>query len=321
MKDSYGREIDYIRISLTESCNLKCIYCLPESFKCQDVNKNGVLTKENIFDIVEIAQKLNIKKVRLTGGEPLLRDDIVEIIKGIKEIGIEKIYITTNGILLFEKLEMLKKAGLTGINISLDSLDQEQFKSITRGGDLGRVLNGLKKALDYNIEVKVNSVIIKGINENAIENLVKLTEKNRIDIRFIELMPIGEGKKFIGASNKAIYRFLENKFEFESGYREVSGVTVYHKLKDFKGRIGFISPINSCFCESCNKIRITSDGIVKRCLNIKGTFNIKECLDKKIEKEKIEKLLKKEIFNKPEHHLFGKENQDEELKNMNKIGG
>lgn len=319
MKDSLGREIDYLRISLTESCNLRCIYCMPEGVAPKVCGET--LTKENIFDIVEVAVELNIKKIRLTGGEPLLRQDIVEIIQGIKDRGIEKIYITTNGILLSEKIEKLKKAGLKGVNISLDTLDREQFNYITRGGDLERVLQGIEKALNLNLEVKINSVIMKDINENAIEELAKLTLNSQLDVRFIELMPIGQGKKFTGISNNEIYDRLEKTFEFDRNYKEIKGVSTYYKLKDSKGNIGFISPINSCFCETCNKIRLTSDGVIKRCLNSKGNTNIKESLDKNIEKEKIKEILEQEIFKKPEKHLFGKENKDEELKNMNAIGG
>ncbi|WP_294707985.1 GTP 3',8-cyclase MoaA [uncultured Fusobacterium sp.] len=319
MKDSLGREIDYLRISLTESCNLRCIYCMPEGVAPKVCGET--LTKENIFDIVEVAVELNIKKIRLTGGEPLLRQDIVEIIQGIKDRGIEKIYITTNGILLSEKIEKLKKAGLKGVNISLDTLDREQFNYITRGGDLERVLQGIEKALNLNLEVKINSVIMKDINENAIEELAKLTLNSQLDVRFIELMPIGQGKKFTGISNNDIYDRLEKIFEFDRNYKEIKGVSTYYKLKNSKGNIGFISPINSCFCETCNKIRLTSDGVIKRCLNSKGNTNIKEYLDKNVEKEEIKEILEQEIFKKPERHLFGKDNKDEELKNMNAIGG
>jgi cyclic pyranopterin phosphate synthase len=319
MKDSLGREIDYLRISLIESCNLRCIYCMPEGVAPKVCGET--LTKENIFDIVEVAVELNIKKIRLTGGEPLLRQDIVEIIQGIKDRGIEKIYITTNGILLSEKIEKLKKAGLKGVNISLDTLDREQFNYITRGGDLERVLQGIEKALNLNLEVKINSVIMKDINENAIEELAKLTLNSQLDVRFIELMPIGQGKKFTGISNNDIYDRLEKIFEFDRNYKEIKGVSTYYKLKNSKGNIGFISPINSCFCETCNKIRLTSDGVIKRCLNSKGNTNIKEYLDKNVEKEEIKEILEQEIFKKPERHLFGKDNKDEELKNMNAIGG
>lgn len=321
MKDSYGKDIDYLRISLTENCNLKCIYCLPEDYSPKQYDETKILSKENVLSIVKVAKEIGIKKIRLTGGEPLLRKDIISIVSGIKKIGIDEIYITTNGTLLSEKVKSLYEAGLSGINVSLDSLEEKQFKEITRGGKLSKVLEGVEKACALNLKVKINSVIIKGINENAIRDLAELTLKKDIDVRFIELMPIGQGKNFIGINNNEIYDRLEKAFEFDREYREIKGVSTYYKLKNSKGKIGFISPINSCFCETCNKIRLTSDGVIKRCLNSKGNTNIKEYLDKNIGKEEIKEILKREIFNKPEKHLFGKENKDEELKNMNAIGG
>ena len=321
MKDNYGRDINYLRISLTESCNLKCIYCLPEDFIPKQYDETKILSEKNILSIAAAAKEIGINKIRLTGGEPLLRKDIISIVSGIKKIGIDEIYITTNGILLSEKIKALSEAGLSGINVSLDTLDEKQFEDITRGGKISKVLEGIEQSCENGLKVKVNSVIIKGINENAVENLAELTLKKDVDVRFIELMPIGQGKKFTGISNNEIYDRLEKTFEFDRDYKEIKGVSTYYKLKDSKGNIGFISPINSCFCETCNKIRLTSDGVIKRCLNSKGNTNIKESLDKNVEKEEIKEILEQEIFKKPERHLFGKENKDEELKNMNAIGG
>ena len=321
MKDSYGRDINYLRISLTENCNLKCIYCLPENYSPQQYDESKILSEENILSIVKGAKEIGVKKIRLTGGEPLLRKDIISIVSGIKKIGIDEIYITTNGTLLSEKIESLYDAGLSGINISLDSLEEKQFEEITRGGKLLKVLVGIEKSYNLGLKVKLNSVILKGINENAISDLAELTLKKGIDVRFIELMPIGQGKNFIGINNSEIYERLEKNFGFDRDYKEIKGVSTYYRLKNSKGKIGFISPINSCFCETCNKIRLTSDGVIKRCLNTKGNINIKEYLDKNIGKDEIKEILKKEIFNKPEKHLFGKENEAEEMKNMNAIGG
>lgn len=321
MKDRYGRDINYLRISLTENCNLKCIYCLPEDFLPKNLDEKKILSTKNVFDICTVAKELGINKVRLTGGEPLLRKDIVEIISGIKKIGIDNINLTTNGILLADKVKFLKEAGLTGINISLDTLSEKQFESITRGGKLSKVIEGIKKAYDLGLDIKINSVIIKNINENAIKDLAKITIEKNIDVRFIELMPVGQGKNFVGIKNEDIYNLLQNLFQFDEKYFEIKGVSKYYKLKNSKGKIGFISPINSCFCESCNKIRITSDGNIKKCLNMTGHKNIKKYLDENIDKEIIKKILQDEIFGKPEKHLFGKENSDEEIKNMNQIGG
>lgn len=321
MKDRYGRDINYLRISLTENCNLKCIYCLPEDFSPKKAAEQNILSTENIIALAEAGAELGIKKIRLTGGEPLLRQDIEEIIKGIKKVGIDEIYLTTNGILLAEKIESFKKAGLCGINVSIDTLDDEQFKNITRVGNLSKVLKGIEKSLECGITVKINSVIIKGINENSIKDLAELTLKKNIDVRFIELMPVGQGKNFTGISNDEIYNLLQNLFQFDEKFFEIKGVSKYYRLKKSLGKIGFISPINSCFCETCNKIRVTSDGNIKKCLNTAGHINIKKYLDEGADKAFIKKILQGEIFEKPEKHLFGKDNDDEETKNMNQIGG
>ena len=311
MIDQFGREINYLRISLTDNCNLRCIYCTPDLFH----QKNDFLSFEDISKIIETSKDLGIKKIRLTGGEPLLRADLSQIIEKIKASGIDEIYITTNGILLAEKIECLKKAGLRGVNISLDTLDNEIFQKITRGGDIRKVLKGIEKSLEFGLKVKINSVIIKGVNENF-KDLVNLTKDKNIDVRFIELMPIGEGKNYQGIDNNEILKNLKKSFEINDEDFEINGVAKYFRIKNHKGRVGFISPIHGCFCENCNKIRITSSGEIKRCLNEKGKFNIKN-----ISENEIKEILKNEIINKPEKHLFGEKKENVEEKNMNEIGG
>lgn len=313
MRDNFGRDINYLRISLTDNCNLRCIYCTPEKLSQKKEEK---LLFEDLQKIIRVAKDIGIKKIRLTGGEPLLRKDLCEIIKEIKKSEIDEIYITTNGILLEEKIKDLKEAGLIGINVSLDTLDENIFNEITRGGDIKKVINGIKKSISLGLKVKINSVIIKGINEDSIYQLAEITKNNKIDVRYIELMPIGEGKKYQGLNNNEILKRLENKFGLKE-YFEINGVTEYHKLKDSQGRIGFISPINNCFCKDCNKIRITSSGEIKRCLNEEGRINLKN-INTEIE---IKELLKNEIKNKPEKHLFGEKKEFIEKKNMNEIGG
>lgn len=313
MKDNFGRDINYLRISLTDNCNLRCIYCTPEKLSQKKEEK---LLFEDISKIIKVAKEIGIKKIRLTGGEPLLRKDLFQIISEIKKSGINEIYITTNGILLEEKIKDLKEAGLIGVNISLDTLDEDIFNKITRGGEIKKVINGIKKSLSLGLKVKINSVIIKGINEDSIYQLAELTKSNKIDVRYIELMPIGEGKKYQGLNNNEILEKLKNRYNLEE-YFEINGVTEYYKLKDSKGRIGFISPINNCFCKECNKIRITSSGEIKRCLNEEGRINLKNINSE----NEIKFLLENEIKNKPEKHLFGEKKELIEKKNMNEIGG
>lgn len=323
MRDKYGREIDYLRISLTDKCNLRCIYCMEE--KGNDFfDEEEKLTKDEICKIVNGCSKLGIKKIRLTGGEPLVRKDIVELMEAINKIeGIEEIYLTTNGILLEDKVHILKKAGLKGVNISLDSLKVEMFNKLTRLGELKKVLNSIDKCLEHGIIVKLNVVMIKGINDDEILDFVNLTLDKNIDVRFIELMPIGVGSKFKGVSNEEIIKKInENYIDIEEVKKNKNGgPATYIKLRDAKGKVGFISAISNCFCEECNRIRLTSEGFLKQCLHYNYGIDLKKLLRNGASEEEIINVIKENIFNKPEKHLFMKKSQDKELKFMNKIGG
>ncbi|WP_066892856.1 GTP 3',8-cyclase MoaA [Clostridium nigeriense] len=323
MKDKYGREIDYLRISITDRCNLRCIYCMEEEGNTffQEEDK---LTKEEILKIVSASAKLGVKKIRLTGGEPLVRKDIVELMEGINDIkGIEGIYLTTNGILLEEKVEALKKAGLKGVNISLDSLKEEMFQSLTRLGILKKVLSAIDKCLELGIKVKLNTVMIKDKNDNEILDFVNLTRSKNIDVRFIELMPIGVGSKFKGISNEDILSLIKSNYgDLEEIRRDKDGGPAsYIRLKNGKGKIGFISAISNCFCEDCNRIRLTSEGFLKQCLHFNYGIDLKKILRNGASEEEILNVIKNNIYNKPEKHLFMKKSEDKELKFMNQIGG
>ncbi len=323
MKDKYGREIDYLRISITDICNLRCIYCMEEEGNTffQEEDK---LTKEEILKIVSASAKLGVKKIRLTGGEPLVRKDIVELMEGINDIkGIEGIYLTTNGILLEEKVEALKKAGLKGVNISLDSLKEEMFQSLTRLGILKKVLSAIDKCLELGIKVKLNTVMIKDKNDNEILDFVNLTRSKNIDVRFIELMPIGVGSKFKGISNEDILSLIKSNYgDLEEIRRDKDGGPAsYIRLKNGKGKIGFISAISNCFCEDCNRIRLTSEGFLKQCLHFNYGIDLKKILRNGASEEEILNVIKNNIYNKPEKHLFMKKSEDKELKFMNQIGG
>lgn len=280
------------------------------------------LTEEEIIKIIKASEKIGIKKIRFTGGEPLVRKDLVKIIKETNSLeGIEDICLTTNGILLLEKLEELKENGLTKVNISLDTLNPLKYKKITRGGDINLVLKAIDKCLNLGIKVKLNVVIIKGLNDNEIIDLINLTKEKDIDVRFIELMPIGEGNKFTGISNEEIKDVIKN-YEYKSLKQDKKdGPANYIKLKGAKGKIGFISALSNCFCENCNRIRITSDGMLKGCLNWKGGVNLKREIEKGISEEKIKDIIKDSIYNKPEKYLFKKEDKNKEIRFMNQIGG
>ncbi|AIY83450.1 molybdenum cofactor biosynthesis protein A [Clostridium baratii] len=285
--------------------------------------EENILSNEEIYKIAKEAAKLGIRKVRLTGGEPLVRKGIVELIKKINSIdGIEEICLTTNGILLEENIDELYKSGLRKVNISLDTLNKEKYNKITRGGDINKVINAIDKCLDYGIVVKLNVVIIKGINDDEILDLMNLTLDKKVDVRFIELMPIGEGKKFEGLSNEYIKDYIKRlNIDFDYEIRESKdGPAKYIKLKNSLGRVGFISPMSNCFCEDCNRIRITTEGTLKQCLNWKSGINLKKAVNSNSEEE-LKKIIEKSIYNKPEKYLFKEESKDKEEKFMNEIGG
>lgn len=322
MKDKYGRTVDYIRISLTDKCNLRCIYCMPSdgnSFFEKEENLNN----DEIYKIVKESAKLGIRKVRLTGGEPLVRKDINELIEKIYSIdGIEEIALTTNGMLLEERLEFLHSHGVKSLNISLDTLNEEKFKYITRGGDIHKVFRSIEKGLELGIKIKINTVVIEDINKNEIIDLINFTKDRDISLRFIELMPIGEGKKFKGVSNEEIMKIIEdNNLETVILERnKKDGPAKYIKIKDYKGKIGFISAMSNCFCEDCNRIRITTDGMLKKCLNWKSDINLKKVI-REGKEEKLLETIKNGIYNKPKMYLFNKQDANEENRNMNEIGG
>ncbi|MGL4450129.1 MAG: GTP 3',8-cyclase MoaA [Sarcina sp.] len=320
MKDKCGRNIEYLRISLTDACNLRCVYCMPE----KDVKFNNIkstLTNQELKKIIKVFAKLGIKKIRFTGGEPLLREDLDQLIKIAKDSGINKIAITTNAILLEEKLDKLVDAGLSEANISLDTLDKQKFEDITRGGDLFKVLGAIDKALEKNIKVKINVVIIDGMNDDEFIELCKMSIDKNLDVRFIELMPIGEGLKFKGKTQKELLEKLEKEFKVSKVENVgVNGPAGYYRIHNAKGRIGFITPMSNKFCDKCNRVRITADGYLKECLHFKGGLNLKELVNDKNE-NLLEENLKKSIFNKQTEHEFVEKKSSQDSKFMFQIGG
>ncbi|MGL5381474.1 GTP 3',8-cyclase MoaA [Clostridium sp.] len=323
MKDKFDREVDYLRLSVTDNCNLRCIYCMEENHT-DFLSFNNKLTDDEIIRIVENSAKLGIKKVRITGGEPLVRPGIVDLISRINKIlGINTINLTTNGILLEDKVEELAKNGLKGVNISLDSLKEERFKKLTRNGDLNKVLRAIDKCLEFNIKVKLNTVIVEEINKDEIIDFINLTKRKSIDVRFIELMPIGEGKSFKPVTNVEIQDIIKSNFKEVEELQRVAmdGPAKYIRFNDSLGKVGFISAISSCFCSECNRIRVTPDGFLKRCLHWNYGVNLRDLIRKGITDEELREVIKENIYDKPEKHLFDEINKDEELRFMNEIGG
>ena len=323
MKDKFGREIDYLRVSVTDKCNLRCIYCMDE--KDNSFLKNDEkLTDDEIYRIVKESSKLGIKKVRITGGEPLVRPDLVKLVSKINSIpGIEEIYLTTNGILLADMIDELAVNGLKGVNISLDSLNEERFNKLTRLGKLNKVLEAIDKAIALGIKVKLNTVIVNDINKDEIIDFVNLTKEKKIDVRFIELMPIGVAINYKGVTNEDVLKVISESYsDYEEVVRSKSGGPAsYIKLKNAKGKIGFISAISNCFCEECNRIRLTPEGFLKQCLHFDYGIDLKSKLRTGITDEELRKLIYDNIYDKPEKHLFLEKSDHKELKFMNQIGG
>ena len=323
MKDKFGREIDYLRVSVTDKCNLRCIYCMDD--KDNTFLKNDdKLTDDEIYRIVKESSELGIKKVRITGGEPLVRPNLVKLISRINSIsGIEEIYLTTNGILLADMIDELAANGLKGVNISLDSLKEERFNKLTRLGKLNKVLESIDKATALGIKVKLNTVIVNDINKDEIIDFVNFTKEKNIDVRFIELMPIGVAINYKGVTNEEVLKVISENY---SNYEEVvrsksSGPASYIKLKDAKGKIGFISAISNCFCENCNRIRLTPEGFLKQCLHFDYGIDLKSKLRAGINDEELKKIIFDNIYDKPEKHLFLEKSDHKEIRFMNQIGG
>lgn len=328
MIDSQGRKIDYLRISITDRCNLRCIYCMPKE-GIELLSHDKILTFEEILRVVKNAAILGISKIRITGGEPLARLGIVKLIKDIKQTpGIEEVSITTNGILLENHIDELIEAGLDRLNISLDTLDEERYKRITRNGNLKKVLRGINLAIEKGISsIKLNAVIIKEINYSEIMDFVRLSEKLPIDIRFIELMPIGEGCKFTSVSNDEI-RSVISKHRNLVPFSQLkgSGPATYFKSPLSKGSIGFISAISHEFCSECNRIRLTAEGFLKLCLHWNKGIDLKKSLRNGIDDEKLLEILSQAIINKPAKHQMNETNSiekhfDLEKRKMYQIGG
>lgn len=323
MLDRYGRVINYLRISVTDRCNLRCCYCMPEGV--QDVGMKNILTFEEIWEIVRTGVSLGITHIRITGGEPLVRKGCVNLIRGIREIpGVETITMTTNGVLLGNYAKQLKEAGVDGVNISLDTLDPEEFYKITGKRELQEVLAGIRAAKTAGLPVKLNAVNRKELDPIP---LVRYAQEENLPIRFIEMMPVGYGKKYVGRSNEELRETLEavcGNAECMTNREELSrmgsGPAVYYQFSDLKVPVGFISAIHGKFCDTCNRVRLTAEGYLKLCLCYDEGEDLRRVL-RKGEKENLRTIMEQTIFRKPAAHCFEHPAEMTETHEMVKIGG
>lgn len=318
--DKYNRTIDYARISVTDRCNLRCKYCIPSDCNYEH---HDIMSNDDILKICKSLANNNIKKIKITGGEPLVRNDIVKLINDIKNIkNIEQVTITTNGVLLSKYIDDLLRVNIDGINISIDALDRELFKDITGFDKIDEILNSIDIACKKGFKnIKINCVLIKDLNESEYEKIARLAKDRDICVRFIEMMPIGLGKEYNTVLADDVKRLLEKKFgKFTVDTNKYgNGPANYFKVENFKGRIGFIGAISHKFCENCNRVRVTSQGKLKTCLHFNSGTNLLEYVNSK----ELDDVVKNAIYNKYEEHQFEKINDDldYELKLMAQIGG
>ena len=317
MIDTYGRNITYLRLSVTELCNLRCRYCMPEDGVCKKRHED-MLTQEEMVMAIRAAAALGIRKLRITGGEPLVKGNIVELCREAASVdGIEEICMTTNGTLLPRLAVPLREAGVNRLNISLDTLNAEKFHYITRIGNIGDALRGIEAALDAGFDkVKINSVLIGGFNDDEIPALAELTCRYPVDVRFIELMPMYDSGDF-GPEAFIPYTVVTDRLPALSPVPADGGVAKLFRLPDAKGNIGLISPVSAHFCADCNRIRITADGKIKPCLHSSDEISIKgQNYDDMLE------TIRNAILSKPQWHgELSYSERSHAARNMNQIGG
>lgn len=321
MIDNFGREINYLRISVTDRCNLRCCYCMPAEGCVNLIPHSEILSFEEILRLTEAAASIGIGKIRLTGGEPLVRHSIVDLIRRMNQIdGINEIDITTNGVLLADMAEDLKEAGVRRVNISLDTFDADKYRMITRGGDINRVLKGIEAAERVGLTpIKINCVALKGFNDDEFDDFVNLTREKDLRVRFIELMPIGHND--LGGD----YGFISNQEllarfpELEPCGPQKFSVADEYRLPGAAGTVGFISALSHHFCAECNKLRLTSDGKIKPCLHSNEEIDVKTVLRNGTD-EDVRNLLIESVGHKVAHHMLN-EGAGPIDRDMNKIGG
>ena len=305
MRDQFNREINYIRISLTDRCNLKCKYCRPDL--SSKLTHADILTYEEILRLCQNLVKLGVKRVKLTGGEPLLRKDCVDFLQRLKALeGVEQVTLTTNGTMLREHLPTLKAIGIDGLNISLDSCNAKNYAEITGSDCLEKVLAALDEAYLAGLPVKINCVPLSNMQLVDLLAMLELVKERNIPLRFIELMPLNCNSELKGLSGVAIRKSLceagiklsEEKSLFGNG------PAVYYRAEGYTGALGFIEPLHNKFCDSCNRIRLTASGLLKPCLYTAETCDLKALLRNEASDEKLVEALSQAIYAKPQGHAF-----------------
>jgi len=325
LRDRFGRTVHYLRLSVTDRCDFRCVYCMAEDMTF--LPRAEVLSLEELVQVARAFKALGTDKIRLTGGEPLVRRGILDVVREIGRLGLRDFAMTTNGAQLARHAEDLRKAGLHRLNISLDSLDPERFRELSRTGELARVIEGIDAAKEAGFEsIKLNAVILKGRNDDEILDLVDFARTRRLDLSFIEEMPLGEISEHDRAesfcSSDEIREQIHQRFPLITATDDTGGPSRYWRMADSQSRIGFISPHSHNFCSSCNRVRVSVEGRLLLCLGNEHSVDLKAVLrDYPGDSERLRDTIIQAMDLKPEKHHFSLTDDVQVLRFMNMTGG
>ncbi|MBD2857671.1 GTP 3',8-cyclase MoaA [Spongiibacter sp. KMU-158] len=326
LADRFGRQVNYLRLSVTDRCDFRCVYCMAEDM--QFLPRKQILTLEQLYDVAAAFVGLGVKKIRLTGGEPLVRNNVMSLVERLGQLpGLEQLHLTTNGAQLDKYAAPLKAAGLSGINISIDSLHQQRFKDLTRTGDLHKVLRGIDAAIEAGFSrIKLNAVIMKNRNDDEILDLVDFARNRGVDISFIEEMPLGQitehDRALSFCSSDDIRGVIEQHYPLTPTTETSGGPSRYYRMADSNSRIGFISPHSHNFCHLCNRVRLTVEGRLLLCLGNEHSVDLKAVLDQHPgDSERLQQAIIDAMHIKPERHHFDLSDEPQIVRFMNTTGG
>ncbi|WP_372864196.1 GTP 3',8-cyclase MoaA [Spongiibacter sp.] len=323
LQDRFGRQVDYLRLSVTDRCDFRCVYCMAEDMTF--LPRRDILSLEQLYDIGAAFVQLGVKKIRLTGGEPLVRRNVLSLVERLAALdGLEQLNMTSNGAQLDKFAAPLHKAGLTGINISLDSLREDRFKELTRTGELSKVIAGIDAARDAGFErIKLNAVMMTGRNDDEILDLVDFARDRQVDISFIEEMPLGQISEHDRAlsfcSSDDIRRRIDARYPLTASAETSGGPSRYYRMADSHSRIGFISPHSHNFCHLCNRVRLTVEGRLLLCLGNEYSVDLKSVLEN--DPQQLQQAIIDAMDIKPERHYFDLNDEPQIVRFMNTTGG
>lgn len=324
--DKYGRHIDYVRLSVTDRCDFRCIYCMSE--KMTFLPRNAVLSLEEIFRVAKAFTQLGVNKIRLTGGEPLVRSNVMTLVENIGSLpGLDELLLTTNGSHLEALAAPLKKAGVTRINISLDSLQADKFKQMTRTGDLQQVLRGIEAAVATGFKtLRLNAVILNGINNHEIIDLLEYAIRLGINIAYIEEMPLGEvsdhARLETTCSNEDVRKIIESRYALTPVVMKTAGPSRYYQIESSGTRVGFISPVSHNFCDTCNRVRVTVEGRLLLCLGNEHSVDLRRIMrEHPQDEELLRETIRAAMDIKPLRHYFYDKDAPQIVRFMNTTGG